>query len=98
MNRTTYKIVFLTGFFAFVAVASGGAMALHLLCYQHEHNSEHCPICQQLLSLNKPLADDFDTVTIDYIEPEIVIVVYSQIISQTFCLESFRPRPPPLLF
>ena len=57
-NKTKY-FVWLLGFISFLYVASGGALAFHLISHNHDHNNhnEHdsstCDTCQSLVVFSK---------------------------------------------
>jgi hypothetical protein len=81
-------------------MVTGVSLHLHLLSYEHpeEHDTEHCPLCQQLLFkpgkfITEPESGvPDDGPLIDDVE------FYSQPYVTAFHFESFSPRPPPSPF
>jgi len=83
----------------FLATVTGLTLKLHLSSIEHpeKHNSEHCQICQQLLTAPEKfnpvpeLVIDNSNQFQHYVEFRLSIYV------KQFYLQSFNPRPPPYI-
>ena len=84
----------------FVAMVTGLSLYLHLLSYDHpeKHDSEHCPICQQLLIKPGKFITEPESHLPDINLLEGQLTFYSQSYTKVFHYDPFRPRPPPQLF
>jgi len=81
-------------------MVTGVTLYLHLLSHHHpeEHDSEHCPICQQLLAKPGKFVIESESHLPDYNLLEGQLTFFSQFYTKVFHFDSFRPRPPPRLF
>lgn len=91
------KIFLILAIVSFLAVVTGLISALHLSSHKNHqgHGSDHCSICQQLLTMPKGFSlqpepkigdtDQFERYTVPH---------YVTFIKQPY-LKPFNPRPPP---
>lgn len=96
MIRSARKCVLMLAAVCFVSMATGATLQLHLLGHEHphEHDSEHCLICQQLVVSGKYVAEpglQLDDIT----RFEYFTDFYCHSYITIFNPKSFSPRPPP---
>ena len=99
LSRLTRKVGFVLTAIFFVALVTGLSLYLHLLSHEHpeEHDSEHCPICQQLLIKPGKFITVPESDLSDFTLLEGQLTFYSQSYTKAFHFDPFRPRPPPQL-
>ena len=98
--RIARKSLFILATISFLTMVTELALTLHLSSHKHHgyHDSDHCPICQQLLVTS----GKFITVS----EPSLPnsnlqkdnVKFQSQFYVTAFHFEPFGPRPPPAAF
>ena len=97
MHCLARKSVLMLAIVSLLAMVTGLITTLHLLSQKnhHEHDPDHCSICQQLLTVQKEFSSQP--------EPKIVYInqfkhynvsLYVTFIERPY-FQTFSPRPPP---
>ena len=96
----TRKHVLVLTIFSFVAAAAGLTLALHLAGHEHphKHDSEHCQICQQLLSISDNVIMTPDNIIVCADQVGYSIEFTCQTPLATYNPKYFDPRSPPSSF
>lgn len=96
MIRSARKCVLMLVAACFVSMTSGVTLQLHLLGHEHphKHDSENCPICQQLIVSGKYIAGP-ELQLEDIAQFEYFTYFCCRSYITIFNPKSFSPRPPP---
>jgi hypothetical protein len=96
--RSARKCVLMFAAVCFVSMASGATLQLHLLGHEHphEHDSENCSICRQLIVSGKYIAGP-ELQLDDIARFEYFTDFCCRSYITIFNPKSFSPRPPPLI-
>lgn len=94
------KILLITAMICFLAMATGLTLILHLSGIEHpeKHDSEHCPICQQIFINPAKVIIPAEPVVI---HEDIILCQVDSIFDTPVVIEetpSYIPRAPPSTF
>jgi hypothetical protein len=99
MNERMRKVIILAAMLVFSLLATQAILCLHLLCeeHQHQHDSQKCPICQQLLTFPRSITVEGQTVISQAPHPWQGLIFHIEVISAISTFRISNPRAPPFV-
>jgi len=93
------KSLLITMIICFAAMVTGLTLILHLSSIEHpeKHDSEHCQICQQLLTAPSKFAPEPELALDNSSQFQHYVEFRPSIYVERFYPQSFNPRPPPYI-
>ena len=99
MSRRIRKIAVITAMVLFATFATQAILFAHLLLegHQHEHDSQNCPVCQQLLSLPQSTTVEEQTAISQHPFCEQSLVFHIEVASAISITGILGSRAPPVV-
>jgi hypothetical protein len=97
MHNLARQIVLVLAIVSFLAMVTGLISVLHISSQKcpEEHDSAHCPICQQLLTMQGGFVSNPEQKIDDIDQFEYCILPCNAIFIERRHIQPFGPRPPP---
>jgi hypothetical protein len=97
MSRRIRKIAVITAMVLFATFATQAILFAHLLLegHQHEHDSQNCPVCRQLLSLPHGTTVEKQTAISQYSVCEQSLIFHIEVAPAISIPGLLGPRAPP---
>jgi hypothetical protein len=99
MNGRTRKIALILAMALFAAFATQAILFAHLLLegQHHQHDSQHCSLCQQLLTSSRSITTEQQTINVRAVFPERVFTAHIEIKPSTSANHACESRAPPFV-